>query len=140
VRIGDKRLVVPASATSAVVSGLFAGPTVAKVRAFNAVAESAWAPVAVTVPAYPSVSGPSTARKGSTVRLTLAGLLPHQPATLRVTNVKTGTTVTRTVTPRPATGSAVVSLTVRSTVRVVAVSGGLRSAVHRIGVPAPKHH
>jgi hypothetical protein len=140
VRIGDKRVVVPAGATSAVVSGLLAGPTVATVRAFNAVAQSAWAPVAVTVPAYPSVSGPSTARKGSTVRLTLAGLLPHQPATLRVTNVKSGKTVTRTVTPRPATGGAVVSLTVRSTVRVVAVSGGLRSAVHRIGVPLPKHH
>jgi hypothetical protein len=109
------------------------------VRAFNAVADSAWAPVAVTVPAYPSVSGPTKARKGSTVRLTLAGLLPHQAATLRVTTVKSGKTVTRTVTPKPATGGAVVSLTVRSTVRVFAVSGGLRSAVHRIRVPT-KHH
>jgi hypothetical protein len=94
----------------------------------------------LAVPAYPSVSGPTKAHKGSTVRLTLAGLLPHQPATLRVTTVKSGKTVTRTVTPRPATGAAVVSLTVRSTVRVVVESGGLRSPVHRIGVPTPKHH
>ena len=46
VRVDGKRVVVPAGATSAVVSGLLAGPAVATVRAFNAVAASAWAPVA----------------------------------------------------------------------------------------------
>jgi hypothetical protein len=105
------------------------------VRAWNAVAGSAWARSTVTVPAYPTIAGPGRARKGSTVRLTLSGLLPHQRASLRVTTVSSGRTVTRSVTVSPTRGTAVVSLRVRSTVRVVAVTGGLRSAAHRIGVP-----
>jgi hypothetical protein len=136
VQVGSKRVFVPAGAGSAVFGNVLAGgPRSVAVRAWNAVAGSAWARSAVTVPAYPTIAGPSRARKGSTVRLTLSGLLPHQGASLRVTTVSSGRTVTRSVTVSATKGTAVVSLRVRSTVRVVAVTGGLRSAAHRIGVP-----
>ena len=67
VRIDGKRVVVPAGARSAVVSGVRAGPREAKVRAFNQVAVSAWTPLPVAVPAYPSVAGPTRVTKGTTV-------------------------------------------------------------------------
>jgi hypothetical protein len=136
VQVGSKRVFVPASAGSAVFGKVLAGgPRPVAVRAWNAVAGSAWGRSAVTVPAYPTIAGPSRARKGSLVRLTLSGLLPHQGASLRITTVSSGKTVTRSVTVSATKGTAVVSLRVRSTVRVVAVTGGVRSAAHRIGVP-----
>jgi hypothetical protein len=134
IRIGDKRVVVPADARSAVISRVTAGNRVATVRAFNQVAMSGWAPAAVAVPAYPSVTGPGKARKGTRVTLHLAGLLPHQSATLRVTTVASGKATTRKIDPK-ADGTATVRLLVRRTVRVVAISGGVSSPVHRIKVP-----
>ena len=134
VRVDGKRVVAPAGAASAVVSGVRAGSRVATVRAFNEVAMSAWASAAVAVPAYPSVTGPTRAKKRSTVTLALAGLLPGQPVSVAVTTVKSGKVATRSLTAG-ADGRATVKVTVRSTVRVVASSGGVRSAAHRIGVP-----
>ena len=134
VRVDGKRVVAPAGAASAVVSGVRAGSRVATVRAFNEVAMSAWATAAVAVPAYPSVTGPTRAKKRSTVTLALAGLLPGQPVSVAVTTVKSGKVATRSLTAG-ADGRATVKVTVRSTVRVVASSGGVRSAAHRIGVP-----
>jgi hypothetical protein len=104
------------------------------VRAFNQAAMSAWAPAAVAVPAYPSVTGPTKVRKGTRATLHLAGLLPGQPTTLRVTTVASGKVDTRRVTPK-ADGTATVRLLLRKTVRVVALSGGVTSAAHRIKVP-----
>jgi hypothetical protein len=134
IRIDDKRVVVPASAGSAVVSGITPGNRQARVRAFNQAALSTWAPAAVVVPAYPSVTGPTKVHKGTRATLHLAGLLPGQPTTLRVTTVASGKVATRRVTPT-ADGTATVRLLLRKTVRVVAVSGGVTSAVHRIKVP-----
>ena len=81
VRIDGKRVAVPADARSAVISGVRAGPREAKVRAFNQVAVSGWTPLPVAVPAYPSVAGPTRVKKGTTVTLRFAGLLPNQPTT-----------------------------------------------------------
>ena len=134
IRVDDKRVVVPATAGSAVVGGITPGNRVARVRAFNQAAMSTWAPAAVAVPAYPSVTGPTKVRKGTRATLHLAGLLPGQPTTLRVTTVASGKVATRQVTPN-ADGTATVRLLVRKTVRVVAVSDGVTSAVHRIKVP-----
>jgi hypothetical protein len=134
IRIDDKRVVVPASAGSAVLGGITPGNRVARVRAFNQAAMSTWAPAAVAVPAYPSVTGPTKVRKGTRATLHLAGLLPGQPTTLRVTTVASGKVATSKVTPK-ADGTATVQLLLRKTVRVVAVSGGVTSAVHRITVP-----
>jgi hypothetical protein len=140
VRIDGKRVVVPAGgATSVVVNGVHAGAEVAKVRAFNAVAMSAWAPVAVDVPPYPSISGPTKVRKGTTVRLRLAGLLPGQVADVAVKTVKSG--AVRVLHPTAsAGGTAPVRFVVRSTTRVSVTSGGVTSSVLRIGVPVPKRH
>jgi hypothetical protein len=133
VRINGKRVVVPAGAGTAVVGGVTPGNRQARVRAFNEVAMSGWAPAAVAVPAYPSVTGPAKVRKGTRATLHLAGLLPGQAATLRVTTVASGKVDTRKVDPR-ADGTASVRLLLRKTVRVVAVSGGVTSARHRIKV------
>ncbi len=138
VRIDGKRVVVAAdAATSVVVSGVHAGDEVAKVRAFNAVAMSAWASIGVAVPPYPSVTGPTKVRKGTTVRVKLAGLLPGQVADVAVKTVKSGAVKLR---HRTATknGTATVRFLVRSTTRVSATSGGITSAVLRIGVPTRK--
>jgi hypothetical protein len=51
-----------------------------------------------------------------------------------VTTVASGKVDTRKVTPR-ADGTATVRLLLRKTVRVVAISGGVTSAAHRIKVP-----
>jgi hypothetical protein len=133
IRVDGKRVVVPASARSAVVTGVRAGSREAMVRAVNQVAMSWWARTPVPVPAYPSVSGPTRVRRGTTVTLHLAGLLPGHPTTLRVTTVASGKVVTRVVHPR-SDGTASVRLLVRRTVRVVAVSGGVTSPAHRIKV------
>ena len=51
-----------------------------------------------------------------------------------MTTVESGKVATRKVTPK-ADGTATVRLLLRKTVRVVAVSGGVTSAGHRIKVP-----
>ncbi len=134
VRVDGKRVTVPAGARSAVVSGVRAGSRVAKVRAFNQVAVSTWTAAPAAVPAYPSVNGPTRVRRGATATLDLAGLLPNQPSTLRVTVLKSGKVTTRAVKPK-SDGTATVRLRVWKTVRVVAVSGGVTSARWRIRVP-----
>jgi hypothetical protein len=136
VRLDGQRIVVPAGATSAVVKGVTPGSRRPSVRAFNQAAMSALAlaPTALSVRAYPSVVGPTKVRKGTRATLHLAGLLPGQPTTLRVTTVASGKAATRKVTPK-ADGTATVRLLLRKTVRVVAISGGVTSAVHRIRVP-----
>jgi hypothetical protein len=99
---------------------------------------SAWSRVRVAVPAYPSVHGPAKARKGTRVRLTFAGLLPGERATVTVRTVKTGHLTTRHVRPKD-NGTAVLHLRVRSTVKVKATSGGVTSGWHRVRVPRKRH-
>ena len=134
VRVDGKRVALPAGARSAVVSGVRAGPREAKVRAFNQVAVSAWtrcrSPCRRT---RRSTDRPGSARAPRS-RCGFAGLLPNQPATLRVRCVKSGKLTTRTVDPRN-DGTATLRLRVRKTVRVVADQRRHRSAVHRIRVP-----
>jgi hypothetical protein len=139
VRIDGKRVVVPAGgATSVVVNGVHAGAEVAKVRAFNVVAMSSWAQLAVAVPPYPSITGPTKVRKGTKVRLRMSGLLPGQVADVAVKTVKSG--AVRVLHPTATKdGTATVRFVVRSTTRVSVTSGGITSAVHRIGVPTRKH-
>ncbi len=134
VRIDGKRVVVPAGTTSVVVPGVRAGNRQARVRAFHVVAMSTWAPVAVFVPPYPSVSGPTKVRKGTRVTLRFAGLLPRQVTDVAVKTVSSGKVRVRHLDARK-DGTATLRLRVRSTTRVSATSGGLTSAVHRIGVP-----
>ena len=135
VRVDGRRVVVGPDVGSAVVTNVRAGQREAKVRAFNAVARSTWAPIGVAVPAYPSVDGPHRARKGTTVRLHLAGLIPSEPATLRIRTVRTDRVRTVTVDPRhDGTKVVRVPLKVRSRIRVVASSGGVSSPVFRITV------
>ncbi len=95
-------------------------------RAFNQVAVSGWTPLPVAVPAYPSVAGPTRVKKGTTVTLRFAGLLPNQPTTIQVRIVKSGKLTTRTIDPRN-DGTATLRLKVSKTVRVAATSGGIRS-------------
>jgi len=102
------------------------GERVVKVRARNAVARTPWAQAAATVPAYPSISGPTTARKGSKVTLALRGLLPGERAVVTIDPAK-GSTVTRRATVT-AKGTATVTYWVKSRTRFVVVSGGVRSA------------
>jgi hypothetical protein len=120
------KTVVPPTATSFVLTGVVPGDRVVKVRARNAVARTPWATATATVPAYPSISGPSTVRKGSKVTLTLRGLLPGERPVVTVDPAK-GATVTR----RPVVtskGTATVTYWVKSRTRFVVVSGGVRSA------------
>ena len=134
---GTKTLVVPATATSYVLTGVHAGAEVAQVRAFNVVAMSAWAQLAVAVPPYPSVAGPTKVKKGTTVTVRLAGLLPGQVADVAVKTVKSG--AVRVLHPTTTKdGTATVRFLVRSTTRVSATSGGITSAVLRIGVPTKR--
>ena len=134
IRVDAKRVAVPAGARTAVVSGVRAGSRVAKVRAFNQVAVSTWTEAPAAVPAYPSVTGPTRVRRGGTATLQLAGLLPNELATLRVTVLKSGKVTTRTVNPK-ADGTATVRVRVWKPVRVVAVSGGVTSSRLRVRVP-----
>jgi len=120
------KTVLPATATSHVLSGVVPGDRLVKVRARNAVARTPWASATATVAAYPSISGPGTVRKGSKVTLTLRGLLPGERPVVTLDPAE-GATVTRrpTVTAK---GTATVTYWVRSRTRVVVVSGGVRSA------------
>jgi hypothetical protein len=133
VRLNGVRKVVPASSTSTTFGGVVPGSRRPSVRAVNEAARSPWASAHVDVPAHPSIDGPTRARKGALVRLVLDGLMPRQKATVLVKTVKNGKTVTRRV-AASANGTASLRVRVRSTVRVVAVSAGVRSAPHRIRV------
>ena len=135
VRIDGKRVVVPAGgATSVVVKVVHAGAEVAKVRAFNVVAMSTWAQLDSTVPPYPSITGPTKVRKGTRVTVKMAGLLPGQVADVAVNTVKSG--AVRVLHPTATQdGTATVRFQVRWISRVSVTSGGVTSAVLRIGVP-----
>ena len=138
VRIDGQRVVVPAGgATSVVVDGVHAGDEVAEVRAFNAVAMSPWSQLAVAMPPYPSITGPAKVTKGTRVTVKTAGLLPGQVADVAVKTVKSGGV--RVLHPTATkNGTATVRFEVRSTSRVSVTSGGVTSAVLRIGVPTRK--
>ena len=131
VRVDGVRRVVPPGATSAVFTKVVPGTRKVNVRAANAAARSPRARTSVDVKAYPSVSGPSKVRKKTRVTLQLAGLLPRPKAKVLIKTVKNGRTVTRKV-DASAKGTATIRFRVRSTVKVVAVSGGVRSAPLRI--------
>jgi hypothetical protein len=129
-RVRGERAWLSPDATSAVVRDVVAGPGRVKVRAANAVAGSPWATTSVDVPAYPTISGPHRARKGTRVTLDLRGLLPSARATVTLDPVKG-----RTVTKRPkarADGTATVRFEVRRKVTVVVTSGDVASRVHRV--------
>lgn len=133
VRINGRRVVAPGGASSVQVTGIVAGARVARVRAANAVGVSGWSRVPVAVPAYPSVRGPATARRGSRVRLALAGLLAGERATVTVRTVPSGAVTTRRV-RAGADGTAVLRVRVRATVMVRATSGGVTSGWRRVRV------
>jgi len=125
VAVAGRKIGVAPDATSLEVTGVVPGQRSVKVRAVNPVARSPWAATSVAVPAYPSVRAPARVRKGTTVTLTLRGLLPGERPVVTIDPAK-GATVTR----RPAvsaTGTATLRWTVRSRTKVVAVSGGVRS-------------
>jgi hypothetical protein len=131
-RVNRERRWLPPDATSVVLRGVVPGAHRVRVRAANAVAGSQWAPTAVEVPAYPSVSGPHRARKGKTITLALRGLLPGARAVVTVDPVKG-----RTLTKRPMVrrdGTATVRFTVRRRLTVVVASGGVASRPHRVGL------
>jgi hypothetical protein len=127
---GKKTVEVPPGATSVVVKGLVPGSRTIAVRALNQVATSPDAAAAVAVPAYPSVTGPASARKGTTVKLTLHGLLKGSKTAVTFTPAKSGR-VTKAVKVR-ADGTAIVRVVVKKTLRLVVTSGDVRSAPHRI--------
>lgn len=130
VRVNGVPQVLPPDALDVVVTGVVAGPREVSVRAGNAVARSVTAPTVVEVPAYPRVTGPVSASKRSTVRLTVRGLLPGTSAAVTLTPAKAGR-VTRSVRVR-ADGTATVRVLVKRTLRVVVTSGGTTSAPHRV--------
>jgi hypothetical protein len=131
VRVDGVRRVVGAGATSLEFTKVRAGTRKVNVRAANAAARSPRAKTSVAVTPYPSVDGPSKVRKGSRVTLSLAGLLPRPKTTVTIKTTKNGKVVTRRVDPTNK-GTATIRIRVRSTVKVFATSGGVRSAPHRI--------
>ena len=133
VRVDGKVAVVPPTGLSTVVSGVLAGPQAVTVRADNALGRSVLAPVTVAVPAYPTVVAPMRVRKGTVVPLQLAGLVPGEAVTVTVTVAPGGAVRTFTA-PARADGTAMVRVKLRKTSLVVATSGGVPSAVRRIGV------
>jgi hypothetical protein len=129
-RVKGERTWLAPDATSAVVRGVVAGPGRVKVRAANAVAGSPWSTTSVDVPAYPTISGPHRARKGTRVTLDLRGLLPKVRATVTIDPVK-GKTVTKR-TKAGADGTATVRFKVRRKLTVVVTSGDVSSPRHRL--------
>jgi len=130
--VDGRRMVLSPSATSLVVPGVVAGPRVVSVRTRNAVARSPWATVPVNVAPYPSVTAPRSVPKKTTVTLGLRGLLPDVRSTVELTGKKGGVR-TRRVTADD-DGTATLRVTLRTTTRVVATSGDVRSAVRKIRV------
>ncbi|MDQ1664109.1 MAG: hypothetical protein QOH75_140 [Actinomycetota bacterium] len=131
--VNGRRTVLPASSTSVVVPGVVAGVRAVSLRAANEVATSPAAAASVDVPAYPSVTGRASARKGTAVTFTLSGLLPGAPATVGLSPAKAGRVKTRPI-KGSATGTARVVVVVRRTVRIVATSDGVRSTPRKITV------
>jgi hypothetical protein len=129
-RVDGRELRLGPGATRTVVDGVVAGPTTVKVRAVNPVARSPWASVPVAVPAYPDISGPHAVRRRTSVTLDLRGLLPGTRAAVTVEPTK-GATVRLRPKVRP-DGTATVRFKVRRTSKVVATSGGVSSAPHRV--------
>lgn len=134
VRVDGKKVTeVAPGATSVVVKGLVPGSRTIAVRALNQVATSVDAPAVAAVPAYPTVTGPVAARKGTTVKLTLHGLLKGTPTAVSFTPARSGR-VTKAVKVR-SDGTAIVRVVVKKTLRLVVTNGETRSAPHRIKVP-----
>ena len=133
VRVDGVRQFVPAGALGLVVKDVVAGPRSVSLRASNAVATSAPAPSAVEVPAYPTVTGPVSARRKSNVKLTVSGLVPGAPRTVTLTPAGAGRILRATRVRED--GSATVRVLAKRTLRVVVTSGDIASAAHRIRVP-----
>lgn len=131
-RVDGVRRVVPADALGLVVEDVVPGPRAVSLRASNAVATSESAGGAVEVPAYPSVTGPASARNRATVRLTVQGLLRGAPAAVKLTPAKAG----RVIGPLTirADGTATVRVFLKRTLRVVVTSGVTPSAPYRVKV------
>ncbi|MGZ4608852.1 MAG: heparinase II/III domain-containing protein [Actinomycetes bacterium] len=131
VRVNGVRTVVPASARSLVVRGVVAGARAVSVRGANAVATSGATSTRVAVPAYPSVSGPTSVRKGRAVTFTLRGLLPGAPTSVTLSPAKAGRVRTKPV-KVSAAGTAKVVVVVKKSLRIVVRSGGVASSARKI--------
>ena len=132
VRVDGERRVVAPEDLGLVVEDLVAGLHEVSVRAGNAVATSDDAPSVVEVPPYPSVTGPKVARKGTTVALTVRGLLRGAPKAVMLTPAGAGSVV-GAVKIR-VDGTATVQVRVRRTLTVTVTSGDVVSAPHRVAV------
>jgi len=132
VRVDGERQVLPPDALGLVVEDLVAGPHKVSVRAGNAVAVSDAAVAAVEVVPYPSVTGPKAARKGTTVALTVGGLLRGAPKAVTLTPAGAGRDAR--ISRVRADGTATVRLVVRRTVTVTVSSADVVSAPHRVVV------
>jgi hypothetical protein len=129
-RVKGERTWLAPDRTSAVIRGVVAGPGNVKVRAANAVAGSQWSTTRLDVPAYPTISGPHRARKGSRVTLDLAGLLPRTRASVTIDPVR-GRTFTKRA-RADADGTAVVRFKIRRKVTVLVTSGEVTSRPYRV--------
>ena len=126
VSIDGRSVTVPATALTAVVTGVRAGDRVVDVRADNGVGSSAAAALPVVVPAYPLVVAPVKVRKHGVATITATGLVPRQPVSVLV-QVPGGSAITRTVVAAAAgTVKVKVKLGTKS-VYVVATSAGVAS-------------
>lgn len=132
VRVNGVLRLVPPGALGLVAKGVVPGSRAVSVRAGNAVATSGYAATTVAVPAYPAVSGPKSARKGSTVTLRVRGLLRGAPSAVTFTPAKAGR-VTRPLKVR-ADGTATIRVVVKRTLRLVVTSSDVSSAPHRVTV------
>lgn len=131
-RVGKDRRVLPPDALGLVVEGLVPGARAFSLRATNAVATSPGASVAVDVPVYPSLTGPTSARVRTKVTLTARGLLPGPRPT--VTLAPAGAGRVAWVSRVRADGTATVRVVVRRRLDVVVTSAGVGSPPHRIAV------
>ncbi|MCY7343585.1 MAG: heparinase II/III family protein [Pseudonocardia sp.] len=132
VTVDGKRQVVLPEALGLVVEDLVAGPHEVSVRAGNAVATSDDAPSVVEVPPYPSVTGPKVARKGTTVALTVRGLLRGAPKAVMLTPAGAGRVLG--ISKIRADGTATARVKVRRTLSVTVASADVVSALHRVVV------
>ena len=104
-----------------------------QVRAFNVVRGRRWAAVAVAVPAYPSIDGPTGSRRAPGSPSDSPACCPASRRPSRSRIVKSGKLTTRTIDPRN-DGTATLRLRVQPDgAGSRPPAGGIRSAVHRIG-------